>query len=70
MIDRAVLGYTYSGDYVTINFLGNAVTILFGCWTGLLLCARRPHAFTLRVLAAVAVGACLTGSALSRRSTR
>ena len=65
MIDRAVLGYTYSGDYVTINFLGNAVTILFGCWTGLLLCARRPHAFTLRVLAAVAVGACLTGLALA-----
>ena len=37
VIDRAVLGYTYPGYYVTINFLGNAVTILFGCWTGLLL---------------------------------
>ena len=48
VIDRAVLGYTYSGYYVTINFLGNAVTILFGCWTGLLLRARRPHAFTLQ----------------------
>ena len=36
------------GYYVTINFIGNAVVILFGCWTGLLLRARRPPAFTLQ----------------------
>ena len=36
VIDLAVLGYNYSGYYTTLNFLGNAVTILFGCWCGLL----------------------------------
>jgi outer membrane protein assembly factor BamD len=30
----SVLGYNYPGDYTTINFIGNAVTILFGCWAG------------------------------------
>jgi hypothetical protein len=56
VIDRAVLGYTYQGYYVTINFIGNAVVILFGCWTGLLLRARRPPAFTLKALCAATVG--------------
>ena len=64
VIDRAALGYTYSGYYVTINFLGNAVTILFGCWTGLLLRARQSHAFTFKVLAAAIAGACMLGLAL------
>ena len=64
VIDRAVLGYTYSGYYVTINCLGNAVVILCGCWTGMLLRSRRPHAFTLGALAAAATGACLAGLAL------
>jgi len=30
-IDLKVLGYNYSGYYTTINFIGNAVTFLFGC---------------------------------------
>jgi len=65
VIDRAVLGYTYQGYYVTINFIGNAVVILFGCWTGLLLRERRPPAFTLKALCAAAVAAGLIGLALS-----
>ena len=65
VIDRAVLGYNYSGAYVTISFLGNAVTILFGCWTGLLLRARRPSGFTLAALAGAAVGACVLGLVLA-----
>ena len=65
VIDRAVLGYTYQGYYVTINFIGNAVVILFGCWTGLLLRARRPPAVTLKALGAATVAACLIGLALS-----
>lgn len=64
VIDRTVLGYTYGGYYVTINFLGNAVTVLFGCWTGLLLRARRAPAFTLKAFTAGAAAACLLGVAL------
>src|SRR5881628_2147297 len=37
VIDLKTLGYNYSGYYTTINFIGNAVTILFGCWSGMLL---------------------------------
>jgi predicted acyltransferase len=64
VVDRAVLGYNYSGAYVTINFLGNAVTILFGCWVGVLLRAGRSRAFTLGALAAAAAAAYLAGLAL------
>ena len=65
VIDRAVLGYTYSGSYVTINFIGNAVVILFGCWTGLLLGAGRSHRASLTTLAAGAAGAAVAGLALA-----
>ena len=41
VIDQKLLGYNYSGYYTTINFIGNAVTILFGCWAGMLL--RTPE---------------------------
>lgn len=54
LIDRAILGYNYSGYYTTINFIGNAVTILFGCWTGMLLIRPFPHAYKLKVLATAA----------------
>lgn len=64
VIDRAVLGYNYSGYYTTINFIGNAVTILFGCWTGMLLLRPQTHAFRLQVLAAAAVGGFALGLAL------
>ena len=64
VIDRAVLGYNYSGSYVTINFLGNTVTILFGCWAGLLLRSRRGHTFTLAALGAAAAGSALAGLAV------
>jgi len=37
VIDQAVLGYTYPGFYVTINFLSSTVTTLIGAWTGRLL---------------------------------
>src|ERR1044072_7436509 len=61
VIDLKLLGYNYSGYYTTINFIGNAVTILFGCWAGALLRTDRTHAYKLKVL-----GACsLAGFALS-----
>jgi heparan-alpha-glucosaminide N-acetyltransferase len=64
VIDTAVLGYTYSGYYTTINFIGNAVTILFGCWTGMLVQTQRSHAAKLRLLAGCAVAGFALGLAL------
>lgn len=65
VIDRAVLGYNYPGFYTTINFLGNAVTVLFGAWTGLLLLEERSHASRLRILAACSAAAFALGLALA-----
>jgi predicted acyltransferase len=64
-IDQAVLGYSYSGYYTTINFLGNAVTILFGCWAGMLLLRDRPHGYKLKVLLGCAAAAFALGLALA-----
>jgi predicted acyltransferase len=64
VIDLKVLGYNYSGYYTTINFIGNAVTILFGCWTGMLLQSGKSHAYKLKVLAACAAVALVLGLAL------
>ncbi|BDC48250.1 DUF5009 domain-containing protein [Bryobacterales bacterium F-183] len=50
-VDRAVLGYNYSGHYTTLNFLGNGITVLFGCWTGLLLQNVPEDGKRLRILA-------------------
>ena len=54
VIDQKVLGYNYSGYYTTINFIGNAVTILFGCWVGMLLRTPKPHTYKLKLLGACA----------------
>ena len=64
VIDLKVLGYNYSGYYTTINFIGNAVTILFGCWTGMLLRTGKSHAYKLKVLAACAAAGWALGLAL------
>jgi predicted acyltransferase len=64
VIDLKLLGYNYSGNYTTINFIGNAVTILFGCWAGALLRTGRSHAYKLRVLTACACAGFILGMAL------
>jgi heparan-alpha-glucosaminide N-acetyltransferase len=64
VIDLKLLGYNYSGYYTTINFIGNAVTILFGCWAGALLRTNRPHAYKLKVLASCAAAGFALGLAL------
>jgi predicted acyltransferase len=64
VIDRKLLGYNYSGFYTTINFIGNAVTILFGCWAGALLRTDRSHGFKLTVLGACAAAGFTLGLAL------
>lgn len=63
-VDLAVLGYNYSGFYTTLNFLGNALTVLFGCWTGLLLLSDRTPAARLRILLGCAVAAFALGLAM------
>src|ERR1051325_9641945 len=50
VIDLKLRGYNYSGYYTTINFVGNAVTILFGCWAGALLRTEKTNAYKLKVL--------------------
>jgi predicted acyltransferase len=64
IIDLKLLGYNYSGYYTTINFIGNAVTILFGCWAGMLLRTPRPHSYKLKVLGICALAGFTAGLAL------
>jgi len=65
VIDLKVLGYNYPGYYTTINFIGNAVTILFGCWAGMLLQTTKSHGYKLGVLAAAAVAGFAIGLGLA-----
>jgi predicted acyltransferase len=55
VLDRRILGYNYSGYYTTINFIGNAVTILFGVWAGMLLKSRRTEGQRMQILAGSAL---------------
>jgi heparan-alpha-glucosaminide N-acetyltransferase len=64
VIDLKLLGYNYPGYYTTINFVGNAVTILFGCWAGMLLRMQRPHMYKLKVLGGAALACFAAGLAL------
>jgi heparan-alpha-glucosaminide N-acetyltransferase len=64
LIDLSVLGYNYSGYYTTINFIGNAVTILFGCWAGMLVRTDKSHGYKLKVLLSCAAAGLALGLAL------
>ncbi len=64
VIDKAVLGYTYSGFYTTINFVGNSITIIFGMWAGTLVRQSQEHAHRIKVLASSAAAAFALGLAL------
>jgi heparan-alpha-glucosaminide N-acetyltransferase len=64
VIDQKVLGYNYSGYYTTINFIGNAVTILFGCWAGMLLRTAKSHTEKLKLLGACAAAGFIIGLGL------
>jgi len=61
VIDQKLLGYNYSGNYTTINFLGNAITILFGVWTGMLLSSNRAHSERMKILAICSAAAFALG---------
>jgi len=64
-LDYAILGYNYSGFYTTLNFLGNAITVLFGAWTGLLLQNEAEHGKRLRILAGCSAACFALGLALA-----
>ncbi|MBI2688780.1 MAG: DUF5009 domain-containing protein [Acidobacteria bacterium] len=64
VLDLNLLGYNYSGYYTTLNAAGNAVTILFGCWTGLLVQSTRTHVEKLKILAACSAAAFALGLVL------
>lgn len=59
VLDLKLLGYNYSGYYTTLNAVGNSMTILFGCWAGLLFQSQHTHTEKLKILAIAAV-ACFT----------
>ena len=64
VIDLKTLGYNYPGYYTTINFIGNAATILFGYWAGMLLQSPRSQSSKLKILAIAAVAGFVLGLAL------
>ena len=64
IIDRNLIGYNYSGNYTTINFLGNAITVLFGVWTGMLLSSNRTHSERVKILGVCAVACFALGLSL------
>ena len=64
VIDLKILGYNYPGYYTTINFIGNAATILFGYWAGMLLQSPRSQSSKLKILAISAVAGFVLGLAL------
>lgn len=64
VLDLKILGYNYPGNYATLNFVGNAVTILFGCWTGMFLRSKKSHAYKLTALAIAGASGLVLGLAL------
>jgi predicted acyltransferase len=64
IIDLKILGYNYPGYYTTINFIGNAATILFGYWAGMLLQTPRSQSSKLKILAIAAAAGFVLGLAL------
>lgn len=63
-LDLRLLGYNYSGFYTTLNAVGNAMTILFGCWAGMLVQSDRTDTQKLKILLLCAAAAFATGLAL------
>ena len=64
-LDRWLMGANYPWPCVNINFLAETPGVLFGVWTGNLLCSNRPRAQQLKFLALGMVAAFTLGLALS-----
>jgi predicted acyltransferase len=65
VIDKAVMGYNYSGLWVGINFITSTVTTLLGAWTGMLLMQGRDHRYVIKMLLAGVAGGWVLGLAIS-----
>ncbi|MGH9630307.1 MAG: acyltransferase family protein [Bryobacteraceae bacterium] len=65
VIDLAVLGRTYSGNYVTINFINSTVTTLFGVWTGYLMMSSRSISSKMKIIGIAAAAGMAGGLALA-----
>ena len=65
VIDHAVLGYVYSGNYVTINFITSAVNMMLGVWTGYIMMSRREMRDKIRLVAGLAAVVIIAGYAMS-----
>jgi predicted acyltransferase len=65
VIDRVILGRNYADSYVTISFIGAAVTTVFGAWTGALLRTQRTPSEKAKILGVAAVAGLAGGKALS-----
>lgn len=64
VLDFYFLGYKNPGFYSTLNALGNALTILFGAWAGLLVRTPQSHSSKLKTLSLAALAAFALGLAL------
>jgi heparan-alpha-glucosaminide N-acetyltransferase len=65
LIDLAVLGRVYEGNYASINFITSAVNMMFGVWVGYIMMSRREMLAKIRLVAGIAAIAIATGLALS-----
>jgi predicted acyltransferase len=63
-IDRTVFGINHAYDWQTIEFIGSAVTVLFGAWTAMLIRSNRALAQKLKILLGCAAASLLAGLAL------
>ena len=63
--DTAVFQLNHAWDWSSMNFLGSAVTVLFGAWAGTLLTTTRPAGSKLQILAAAAASCFVLGFALA-----
>jgi heparan-alpha-glucosaminide N-acetyltransferase len=65
VLDKAIMGYNYSGLWVGLNFVTSTVTTLFGAWTGMLLMRNKDHRYVVKMLALGMGGAFVLGLAIS-----
>jgi predicted acyltransferase len=65
VIDQALLGRTYPGGYVSINFITTTVSNLFGVWAGYLMMTGRPIHQKMKILAIGAAVGLVGGLALT-----
>jgi predicted acyltransferase len=64
VLDAAVFHLNHAWDWATINFLGSAVTVLFGAWAGMLVRGQRPAASKITIMSGAVVACAALGFVL------